>query len=854
VSIALLARGGGERADAPPAATPAPPDTAWLARAHQHIAEREYWANASEGGLQAPNRAHDLRTWFEPDGIRVHDRTAAGAPQLVSLSLAAVGREGSLAAVTPGEVANDGPRVEIRRPGLTEWYENSPAGLEQGFTLAARPAGAGPLVLELGIGGARAEQQGDALVLRAGDRRLRYAKLLAFDATGAEVPARFALADASRLRILVEDAAATYPLVIDPLLTATADAQLEADEPAAAMGYSLASAGDVNGDGFADVIVGAFAFDAGGIDEGAAFVFHGGPGGVGSPADAVLQADQDYAYLGLSVASAGDVNGDGYGDVIVVASSYDDGNSDEGAAFVFHGGPSGVGNGDPSNADGVVEPNQDFGGFEDATSAGDVNGDGFGDVVVGIWTYDNGQANEGVALVLHGSGTGIGTRNPGNADALLESNQAGAAMGASVAAADVDGDGYSDVIVAASDYGSLEGAAFVYHGSGSGVGGGSPGNADGVIHTTQSNSRLTDVASAGDVNGDGFEDVIVASFGYNLGEAAEGIALVFHGGGGGLGNRNPGNADALFQTDQDFAGVGSVTGAGDVDADGYADVLIGSYLYDAGESNEGAVFLLLGGPGGVGNATPATADTTLDSDEITARLGFSVAGLGDVDGDGFSDVAAGAPFFGTPNEGAAFVYLGGNPGIVDGDPATAATGLESNVAGSAGDGWSAASAGDVNGDGYDDAIVAANQTIIGLGSVHVFHGTAAGIPDGDPTTATTTLTAPSLGVSAAGAGDVNGDGYDDVIVGGGGSFPSDVAFIFHGGPFGIPSGGTGVADAVLNGTTSAAFGFSVAGAGDVNGDMAARRASATATTPRRIPCSRIQPRPSSASMWPARET
>ncbi len=90
----------------------------WLERAQRHLAEREYHATDNGQGLQAPNRAHNLRTYFEKTGIRVHDRTAGGSPELLQLSLAAVGRGESLEAVAPGTpTAQKGPR---RDPALRD--------------------------------------------------------------------------------------------------------------------------------------------------------------------------------------------------------------------------------------------------------------------------------------------------------------------------------------------------------------------------------------------------------------------------------------------------------------------------------------------------------------------------------------------------------------------------------------------------------------------------------------------------------------------------------------------------------------------------------------------------------------
>ncbi len=96
---------------------------------------------------------------------------------------------------------------------------------------------------------------------------------------------------------------------------------LEENQASALFWYSVASAGDVNGDGYSDVIVGAYVYDNGQSDEGAAFIYHGSSSGLSTTAASQLEANQVSAYLGYSVASAGDVNGDGYSDVIVGALS-----------------------------------------------------------------------------------------------------------------------------------------------------------------------------------------------------------------------------------------------------------------------------------------------------------------------------------------------------------------------------------------------------------------------------------------------------------------------------------------------------------------------------------------------------
>jgi hypothetical protein len=209
----------------------------------------------------------------------------------------------------------------------------------------------------------------------------------------------------------------------------------EPNQANAYFGCAVASAGDVNGDGFGDVIVGANAFDNGEPDEGRAFVYFGAVSGLSATAAWAAESDQANAQFGTSVASAGDVNGDGYGDVIVGAPSFDNGQTDEGRAFVYFGSASGL----STTAVWTADSDQATASFgTSVASAGDVNGDGYGDVIVGAPFFDNGQTDEGRAFVYFGSASGLSTA----ATWTDESEQAGAQFGISVASAgDVNGDG-----------------------------------------------------------------------------------------------------------------------------------------------------------------------------------------------------------------------------------------------------------------------------------------------------------------------------------------------------------------------------------------------------------------------------
>lgn len=376
----------------------------WWRSVQRWLAEGEYHVSENGKGLQAPNRAHNLRTYFEPTGISLHDRTAAGSAELVGFWLVGMGRGAELAPVEAGTVTHAGARVEIQRPGVIEWYKNSPLGLEQGFTLAATMEGEGPVVLELAVGHAKASLRGQSIELATNaGRRLNYGKLIVRDANGMILASRLQVPSPQRVQLIVEDTGAAYPVVIDPLITGTADAILESHQPdtggfdAAAFGGAVAIAGDVNGDGFDDVIVGArgWDLDTGLFDEGAAFVFLGSATGiVGSDpatAHAVILGDQASAEFGTSVAGAGDVNGDGFDDIIVGAPHYegefrgDPTLTVKGAAFVFYGGPMGITATSPAMADARIDANQGDAilGFSVA-GAGDVNGDLFDDIIVGV--------------------------------------------------------------------------------------------------------------------------------------------------------------------------------------------------------------------------------------------------------------------------------------------------------------------------------------------------------------------------------------------------------------------------------------------------------------------------------------
>jgi hypothetical protein len=446
---------------------------------------------------------------------------------------------------------------------------------------------------------------------------------------------------------------------------------VEANEAGAAGGDQVACAGDINGDGYSDVIVAAPLFDGGHVAEGKVFVYTGSSLGLGLVPFWTAEGNRTDANLGSSVSSAGDVNNDGYGDIVVGAAGYGDGvQDDEGWAFLWQGSAAGLGAaGTPGNADWSAQGNQAGALFGNAVaSAGDVNGDGYADVIVGAPGYDNGQAEEGRALVYLGSAQGLSAA-PGWTE---ERNVVDAAFGSAVSTAgDVNGDGFSDVIVGGPRFDGAddqEGRAWVFHGSANGLAVVAAWFADAGQAAEHLGSA---VASAGDVNGDGFSDVIIGAPDHDNGQDGEGLAYAYFGGPAGLGG-----VPWTCESNQVGARMGiAVASAGDVNADGMSDVLVGATGYVFSGTSTGAAFLWLGSPSGLGaNGSPANDDWsdfgTQDAEQDGAGFGEALASAGDVNGDGFSDILVGAPGYsnGELREGRAFCFFGNSGNGMDRAP------------------------------------------------------------------------------------------------------------------------------------------------------------------------------------------
>ncbi len=381
---------------------------------------------------------------------------------------------------------------------------------------------------------------------------------------------------------------------------------------------------DVNGDGYADVVVGAWG--SGGT--GRAYVFLGGLGGLSTtPASTLTGPDLTlpvgvYESFGWSLASAGDVNGDGYADLVV-------GTQNEGRAYLYLGGASGL-----STTPATTLTGPDGGYFgQSLASAGDVNGDGYADVVIGAQNTDSLGASGRAYVYLGGR---AGSPRPRPATTLTERPEPGGygSFGWSVASAgDVNGDGYADLVVGDSSQTTSRGRVYVYLGGTEGI---SSTPSTTLTQIDEAEAFFgTSVASAGDVNGDGYADVVVGAAGVH--HAAR--ANVYLGGAGGLSpTPNTTLAGTEGLEDSPFSRFAlSVANAGDLNSDGYVDLVLGARSV---MNDHGRVYVYFGGAAGF-SSTPFALSGPAGA---LVWFGQSVAGAGDVDGDGYADLVVAAPF------------------------------------------------------------------------------------------------------------------------------------------------------------------------------------------------------------------
>ena len=439
-------------------------------------------------------------------------------------------------------------------------------------------------------------------------------------------------------------------------------------------------------------------------------------------ADAILYGDVGGDRLGQGdpgAAGVGDITGDGSHDVVVSAIFDSSVAARQGAVYILSGLPGATDQ--IGNVAAVKLTGDDAGDFAGIAVAGpgDLNGDGTPDLAIGAIRDDTSATDAGIAFVLHGpvdADATIAVR----ADAAYTGESAGDIAGEVSWAGDFNGDGLADLLVGAQFNDGQTGAAYILLGPASS--GGSLATSDvilrGVAALDEASSSLSGV---GDTDGDGYDDVAVASRG--AGDGAGVAYLVLGGERSGELNLSAADSEMSAEGALDELGFGvSICGAGDVNGDGYADVLMGARGNSTAAASAGAAYVVFG-PVDSGETSLAAADARLYGETANDFTGDSVHGAGDIDGDGLDDILVGSGYnsLGAEEGGAAYVVRGpvsGTMSLADADGILRAAGAQDRLR--------VRGVGDVDSDGMSDVLVTAqladNGDSADSGAVYLFRG------------------------------------------------------------------------------------------------------------------------------------
>jgi len=613
----------------------------WYSQAIKNIRQEEYNISYCEetGAFQSPNRANNILFTYHNNGFTaktmqtkiplfdVNDKLLPDENKKykeIEDWKIEFGIENYELGIMCAELASAGNKAWVENDKIRVDYTNTGDGMRQDFIIKEKPLHDLSLQIDV-ITKLNVSVNKSSVTFSStdGTEQLQYSSLKAWDADGKELAAYFEILNSDRLAIRVDDRDAVYPVTIDPL-SSTPDWVKESNSNNAAFGISVSTAGDVNGDGYDDVIIGAHRFSGELVNQGKAYLFYGSSVGLNSEPAWTAVGTSEYRYLGWNVSCAGDVNNDGYSDVLIVSGMDFPSEYSFGAVYAYYGSASGLSS-VPDWTGNFIHSL-----YTVAAGAGDINGDGYDDIIFSRPKV--GPHGNGFVFLNYGSATGIEINQAWS----YSNTRAGRGLSS---AGDVNGDGYGDIIMSAYWEAPLmehEDKSILFLGS-----------AEGFSQSpawSKSNCYGESVSGGGDINGDGYDDVIIGD-----GQCSPGVVYIHYGSATGIST----DADRTITGSDPNARFGSsVSNAGDINADGYSDIIIGARK----DEDTGKAFVYYGSDSGPVESTVQV----FQSDQINDQFGADVSSAGDVNNDGFSDVMIGAPNYsnGETGEGRVLVYYG----------------------------------------------------------------------------------------------------------------------------------------------------------------------------------------------------
>lgn len=448
------------------------------------------------------------------------------------------------------------------------------------------------------------------------------------------------------------------------------------------LGNSVSSAGDVNGDGYEDWLIGEYQYSTGALVAAGGMSLIYGQSTPLTSEDLVDNAihfngETSADWFGYDVAGVGDVNADGYDDMLIGALFNDDGANAAGAAYLIYG--------QASQLSGLLDTAIKFNSTEafeglgyDVEPAGDVNADGFADMLVSAYLSDSGANNAGAVYLIYGKADYFTSATINDVGIRFTGLAGNDQLGTSLASGDFNNDGYSDFIMGAQGLdpngNNSAGGAYIVYGKSQVFTATNVSTLPVLSGENASDKAGATSAGVGDVNGDTYDDIVLGAYGYNAG-SNNGAVYIIYGQDTQLTSTSlSAKPRILGEQANDQLGIG-LGGKGDANGDGINDIIIGASQVDTlgDNTNNGKAYIIYGKSQTLTSGVVNTlADLSFEGEVAGDNAGADV-GFVNLNGDAYAEIIIGASGndYTAVNAGAAFVgYLfvdSDNDGVLNDD-------------------------------------------------------------------------------------------------------------------------------------------------------------------------------------------